>query len=143
MIYLISDFHFGHENILRFERHQFHSIAEHDQTILDLWKKSIFTDDIVYFLGDFGTLNDENTEVFRNLSGKKIMLVGNHDVKAKSYYALRYKFDEVIDTPMFLCKRIVLSHEPIKVNDDVINVHGHLHNAKLDFLITSMPIFMN
>lgn len=138
MIYFVSDFHFGHTNILKFERSHFATIEDHDKTLLKLWKDNIHDDDIVYFLGDFGNLNDEDAQNFKSLKGKKFMIIGNHDKKSIDYYKDRYGFNDVYKTPIYLHKRIVLSHDPIKVNDDVINIHGHLHNAVLD-----LPNYIN
>lgn len=30
------------------------------------------------------------------------------------------------------CNDIVLSHTPVKINSDELNIHGHIHNAPLD-----------
>ena len=39
---------------------------------------------------------------------------------------------------MWLSPRICLSHYPERVDKDVVNVHGHLHNSKLD-----LPNYIN
>lgn len=131
MIYFTSDFHFGHKKLITFERTKFPTIEEHNNKIIRIWEKTIKSEDTVYFLGDFGFLNDEQAQIFKNLPGKKIILLGNHDNLSELEYREKYGFEEVYKNPIYLSKRIILSHEPVVCGKDVINVHGHLHNAKL------------
>lgn len=124
-IWIISDLHFGHKNIIQHERHQFVSIEEHDEFIIKALNYYVKPTDTLYILGDIG-----NVELIHRLNGRKFLIRGNHDRRDKVVY-LGY-FVEVYDTPIYIAKNIVLSHEPIKVNDSIYNVHGHLHNAVLD-----------
>ena len=125
MEYFISDPHFGHANILKFERHEFKSIEEHDAFIVASINKVVTKFDTLYLLGDIGEL-----ENVTKLNGKKILIMGNHDKLAK--YKYEEVFDEVYDTPVYLSKRIVLSHIPIPTTPGVLNVHGHLHGSILN-----------
>lgn len=136
MIYFISDFHFGHKNILNFERNQFNTIEEHDQYIISMYNKIVKRDDTCYILGDLGAAGFRVSEAyliecFKQLNGHKIIILGNHDRYSKSFYRGLYGVKEVYDHPIYISKRIALSHDPIKVDDDVLNIHGHLHNATL------------
>lgn len=124
-IYVISDLHFGHENILKFERTRFSNIEEHDAFIIESINKVVKVTDILWILGDIG-----NLDKVRLLNGQKKLIMGNHDKKSKQEY-LGF-FAEVYNTPIYLNKRVVLSHEPIQVNHSVLNVHGHLHGSILD-----------
>lgn len=128
--YFCSDFHFGHVKIIEIERMECATIQEHDEKILKMLEKLQASDEL-YFLGDFGFLNSEMTLRFKNIRAKKHMLIGNHDNKALSFYQEKYGFDYVHPGPFYLTRRIVLSHEPIKVEGGILNVHGHLHNASL------------
>lgn len=137
MIYFISDFHFGHSNILNFERKQFNNITEHDNYIINEYNKVIKKDDIVYILGDlgcagYGTTRDYLQQCFLKLNGKKIIVAGNHDRYPASFYETLQGVVDFYNHPVYLSKRIVVSHEPVKVDDDVINGHGHLHGAILN-----------
>jgi len=141
MMYLIiSDTHFGHENILRFERKgRFKTIAEHDEVILEVWKKCLRrlkSSDTFYFLGDFCVKGLESLYVERLLLPmheapcKKVMIMGNHDkdIDKELLYGL---FDEVYDYPIYISNRVVLSHFPCAVYDSQVNVHGHTHGMEL------------
>jgi hypothetical protein len=61
----------------------------------------------------------------KGLKGHKIMIKGNHDVNTTQFY-LDLGFDEVYEKP-YNIGNIVFSHEPIEVNSDEINIHGHIH----------------
>lgn len=128
MDYFISDTHFGHKNILTFERTQFKTIQEHDDFI---WKKlgKLTVNDTLYHLGDFGVLDETTTARWKALPCKTILIRGNHD---GSIGQLKAIFDEVHNEPVFYKKRILLSHEPLPVTDGTLNVHGHLHSARLN-----------
>ena len=128
MIYFISDTHFGHSNILSFERTNFKTIEEHDEYILSLLKK-LTAEDVLYHLGDFAFyLSEEVKKKWLALPCKKILILGNHDL----YSFCRNYFDEVYRQPVFLTKQILLSHEPEKCSSYVLNIHGHLHGSYLD-----------
>lgn len=125
MKYFISDLHFGHANILRFERTEFATIEEHDQFIIDTINKKVKMTDTLYILGDIG-----NVDKVRYLNGRKILLLGNHDTQSAGIY--RSFFSEVYEHPFYFNKRILLSHHPHPVDAGVLNVHGHLHGSRLD-----------
>src|ERR1017187_8464250 len=48
-----ADFHFGHNNIIRYCNRPFRSVEEMDKTILERLNASVKANDILYFLGDF------------------------------------------------------------------------------------------
>ena len=125
----ISDPHLGHENIIKVERTQFTSIKEHDDYIKNLIMTEVKTYDTLYVLGDVGELTKENISFWKNVPGKKILIRGNHDTQKGR---LEDAFDNVSNVPIFYNKRILLSHEPLPVTNETINVHGHLHGAYLD-----------
>jgi len=123
--YFIADLHFGHTNLLRWEREGFSSIEEHDNFIITLINKRVKPTDILYILGDVGDVTK-----IPQINGRKIMIMGNHDKRSMKEY-LGY-FAEVYDHPVYLTDSILLSHYPVKVETHVLNVHGHLHGALLD-----------
>lgn len=52
-IYYISDLHFGHSNIIRFDNRPFSNVQEMEETIVKNWNERVAKDDVVYILGDF------------------------------------------------------------------------------------------
>lgn len=126
--YHISDTHFGHENVLIFERPQFQTIDEHDDFIFRLIESTVKPDDTLIHHGDFGRLHEPIMERWDAINCEKILIKGNHDTQTGKLESI---FDKVQNEPIFLKKRILLSHEPLPVAPDTINVHGHLHNSRL------------
>lgn len=125
----ISDPHLGHENIIKFERTQFTSINEHDDYIKNLIMTEVKPYDTLYVLGDVGELTQENISFWQNVPGKTILIRGNHDTQRRR---LEEAFDTVSNVPIYYNKRILLSHEPLPVTNETLNVHGHLHGAYLE-----------
>ena len=52
-IYIISDTHFNHENIIKYCNRPFKDINEMNDAIIDNWNRIVKKDEIVYHLGDF------------------------------------------------------------------------------------------
>lgn len=125
----ISDPHLSHENIIKFERTQFKTIKEHDIYIKSLITKNTQKNDTLYVLGDVGELTKENMLFWKNLKCKTVLIRGNHDTQKQKLLEV---FNVVSDVPIFYNKRILLSHEPLPVTNETINIHGHLHGAYLD-----------
>lgn len=141
MDYIISDLHFGDKGIIKFERTEFDTVEQHDAFLVQQWNKTIVNkNDRVFFLGDLhdNSSNKKDLEYLKTLVSKlrgyKIMILGNHDVYKEQDY-LDLGFNEVIKGPYYYKPYIILSHEPCREafrNPYVWNIHGHLHNAKLE-----------
>lgn len=126
--FLISDTHFGHENILKFDPPRpFSSIKEHDQTIIDNWNKIVGTNDKVYHLGDIGFPNSGYTgRVLSALNGTKVLIKGNHDALKLSVYSQYFKDIRAYHQ----LDKIILAHIPL--HPDSLSrwrgqIHGHTH----------------
>jgi calcineurin-like phosphoesterase family protein len=84
-IWFTADFHFGHNNIIRYCNRPFPSVEEMDQTILDRLNASVKANDILYFLGDFCIGSQAKAlERRKEIRCKKIFAVpGNHDKQVR------------------------------------------------------------
>ena len=138
MRYFISDFHFGHyyngRGIITFERTQFNTIEEHDgyiEAVISKLCRKLKPGDEVWNLGDFGSLDELDTvNWIKETGAKAYFLYGNHDAQSDLSYFEKY-FDQVFLYPVYLSQKLVVSHYPVAVFPDTVNVHGHLHGAKL------------
>ncbi len=132
-IYLIANTHFNHNNIIKYCNRPFKDIEEMNKSIINNWNSIVDKDDIVYHLGDF-LLGDNISDFVSKLNGKIYLVRGNHDGKSINFY--NNIGLEVAPTKIRLDEyKIILSHRPLEDNqipDDYINIHGHIHNAKLD-----------
>lgn len=132
MVYFISDTHFYHYNIIRYCDRPFEDIETMNIKMIESWNSVVKEDDIVYFLGDFGFGDKEMlSNICAQLNGRKIMLRGNHDLRRGKQSWQDIGFESVSDKTIMFQEDIVLSHEPIEVEEDVLNIHGHIHNAIL------------
>ena len=132
-IFFASDHHFGHNNILRFQRNDgtllrpgFSNIEEMDEHLIERWNKVVRPQDKVYHCGDF-TMRDTCLSYVKRLNGHKRLILGNHDKFPVKRY-VEAGFEEVYGSRQF--EGIICTHIPIhpgSMSRWKINVHGHLH----------------
>lgn len=138
MKYYISDLHFGHESVIKFDNRPFANVDEMDMTIIDNWNKRITKNDQVYILGDFAFHNEKPFSWYlKQLNGQKHLIVGNHDRKllkdseAMGYFVSVDHYLEITDEK----QRIILSHYTIAEWNGFYrqswHIYGHIHN-KID-----------
>lgn len=125
-IWLISDTHFGHENILRYAGRPFATAADMDAAMVARWNALVQPSDKVYHLGDVA-MRKEALAVVRQLHGHKRLIRGNHDIfRTKDYLAAG--FEEVMGVRVLA--ECLLSHFPVhpgSMGRYRGNLHGHLH----------------
>lgn len=127
--WFISDTHFGHKNILEFEKEArpFSCIEEMHEVMIDRWNSVVGREDTVYHLGDFA-FGRHNIKIAGRLNGRKKLVMGNHDTYPTAEY-LEY-FDKLYGVVFY--ERCILSHVPVHKNGLgsrwMMNVHGHLHS---------------
>ncbi len=137
-IWLISDTHFFHENILRFtieggdRLRPFNDITEMHETIIRKWNMLVAPTDHVYHLGDVTfDYGKKFNELMYALNGKKRLTVGNHDhIYGQKGMALGKHFEKIMLWRGFREEELTMSHMPLKeghFRDGRVNVHGHTH----------------
>lgn len=120
-IFLTSDQHFGHQNIIKYCNRPFdfslEGVIDCIKTIFERYNEKVSDDDIVFHLGDVAFLNKTNKDMFKtilkNLKGKKILIRGNHDKFPDSFYeecGFLAVEDYIILGDYFLC------HYPLNEN---------------------------
>lgn len=139
MIYITSDLHFSHINILKYhsESRPFSSIQEMNETIVKNWNNKVSKEDITYILGDVfmgGSLALENNLKYLNaLNGSKCLIIGNHDDKFLEHSEFIKCFDIVSYSEMLYYKDKIftMTHKPPlnKIDDTIYyHLHGHTHS---------------
>jgi len=134
-IFVISDTHFGHENILKFKDDDggyirgFSCVDEMNEVIVDNWNAVVRPQDIIYHLGD--VFFSDGHKVLNRLNGRKRLIAGNHDnLKSKH---LQNNFQKVMESRQFREFKCILTHRPIIIPEDqrfIWNIHGHIHQNK-------------
>lgn len=142
--FLISDLHLGQRNCFKGwvdkegkETRPFSSIEEFHDVIIERWNGVVTSSDKVYVLGDV-VMRKEAFPILDKLLGKKILIMGNHDIFGIDTY-IKY-FDEVYGVKVLAKQNLILSHMPIQ--EDSLwrwraerwwtNVHGHTHHNLLE-----------
>lgn len=129
-MFLISDTHFNHTNIIKYCDRPFHSAHEMNEALIYNWNSVVSENDIIYHLGDFGLGNDEQVKAITSrLNGKKILILGNHDVRRGIERWKSLGFYEVYKKE-FRVGKYILTHRPIEISKDYINIFGHIHNKE-------------
>lgn len=133
-IFVLSDTHFGHDNILNFKREDgsplraFESAVQMDQHMIERWNSVVRPQDHVYHLGDVAMRRADISTVAR-CNGHKRLVRGNHDVyRTKDY--LPY-FDEIYGSRVL--DDMIFTHipiHPLSLGRFKANVHGHIHANK-------------
>ena len=129
-IWIISDTHFNHANIIRYCARPYVSTEEMNKDLIKRWNNIVRPQDTVYHLGDFGMGGkNEITEWRRALNGRVKLIKGNHDGHSNQWYR-DCGFDEVYDRSILIQDFYILSHAPLSVmpNYPFVNIFGHIHN---------------
>lgn len=130
--WVISDPHFSHANILKFERspgvplRDFPDVETMDETLIANWNETVADGDRVYLLGDVAFHPRVFKAIIPRLKGRICLVPGNHEPpKMRQYFDL---FDDV--RGYVVKKGFVMSHIPIhpgSLSRWQLNIHGHTH----------------
>lgn len=186
-VFVTSDLHFGHENILGFEEGRWdlcgidrqkaitkyildndidipntndkdfkskwehiqakvnkEYIELHDKELIKRWNDVIkYDNDLVFILGDFSFRNGKETnEILKQLKGRKILVLGNHDNIFMDKDFDKSLFVDIVNYKEITLdnQRIIMFHFPIQVwnkkHAGALHLYGHVHSNKT----TSHPL---
>lgn len=141
-IYFTSDTHFSHKNSMRYCGRPFFTVEQCDEAMIERWNSVVKPEDTVYHLGDVSMKTEPIKRLLPRLNGKKILIVGNHDLmydyfiktRGQKFIDRMYKeyteagFVEIHKSGYMLpgWVNIRLSHFPTR------NVEDNKHNDKHD-----------
>ncbi len=103
-IFITSDTHFFHENIIKYCARPFKDSEDMNQSIIQNWNKVVSPEDDVYVIGDFALIkgedHDEKLRKLQRLSdsliGNKHLIFGNHDYFTDEEYMTYGGFEDVV-----------------------------------------------
>lgn len=152
-VYMVSDLHIGHKNILKHSPQRINimglkddtDVEGHDRWIKEMWLNTVKRGDHVYVLGDFIMSNREYAMRYLHVLKSKgchiHLIVGNHDsvtvklenmfksidlIKVVDFKKTAFPF---IEEESFTC---VLCHYPMKSwprkCHGSVNLYGHVHD---------------
>jgi calcineurin-like phosphoesterase family protein len=133
-VWLISDTHFHHANILKFTGYDgkpmrvFDDVHHMDEHMVSRWNSVVKPEDKVYHLGDVALSHTaEGFKIMHRLNGRKTLILGNHD--PKDLRLLSPHFKHIYSSRML--DRLLLTHipvHPMSLGKAEANVFGHVHN---------------
>ena len=136
-IWFTADFHFGHQNIIRYCNRPFATISEMDGEILARLNDSVAEADTIYFLGDFCRGDGKAALAYRRqIRCKNIFFVeGNHDAGAKKICS-EFGWWKQIAEVKARDQLIVLCHYAMRVWHHSFrgswHLYGHSHGRLAD-----------
>lgn len=143
MILFAADLHLGHENIIELCKRPFADVDEMDAGIIEKWNSKVKKNDIVYLIGDVVWDKKKVAYYMEQLSGRKILLAGNHDSTWIKREECQEYFERIIPYlevnlnghPITMCHYPMLewkaSREETKRKLGYL-IHGHIHNRIAD-----------
>lgn len=132
--FYISDWHYGHKNILSYDNRPFKTIDEMNNALIERWNGVVSKQDDVYVLGDmFWCAEEMAVDVLRSLNGFKVLICGNHDRctnrNFRDQFTVIHDYMEIVDND----RHVVLSHYPIPCFKNHFHgwyhLYGHVHNS--------------
>lgn len=126
----IGCLHLGHEWMAR--HRGFQDSLHHDDYLIKEWNKVVNKKDLTYILGDVTMEKNEHYYLLDQLNGRKIVVMGNHDLPKHSKELLNYV--EAV-AGMIDYKGYTLTHAPIhpaEISFYHMNIHAHIHENKLE-----------
>lgn len=136
-VWLVSDTHFNHTNIIEFCDRPFVGARHMNEVLIENWNSVIKPKDIVWHLGDFGFSGSHKnnahklSDIYYQLHGQKHLILGNHDEKNTDVLNLNWSSVSHYEFIKWDGKRYVLCHYPMASWRDasrgVKHFHGHCH----------------
>lgn len=135
-VFIISDTHFNHTNIIKYCNRPFASVAEMNQTLIDNWNRVVRPQDTVIHCGDFAftrankkAAGDAIRALTKSLNGRKILILGNHDDKRIRYkdcgFGAQFYHFWVVESKIF-CHCVDWVDEADKCGRFIY--YGHVHD---------------
>lgn len=155
-VWLTSDLHFGHANILAYAARHHRDVAQMNADLLAMLRKQVGPDDLLVIAGDLMFGEDPAVlDTLATLSASLILVAGNHDFDKSGHFRWPWRcFSAVVPflywhwagqnclvthLPVLvpvpvegLAVKVALSTDPRFSNPSqglaqVVNYHGHLH----------------
>lgn len=130
MRWFIADTHFGHHNVIEYDKRPFKDVDHMNDQMIERWNSVISATDTVYHLGDSAFLPvDIQSNILSRLNGRKVLIRGNHDKSENTCYRIGWDF---------VCEGLLINlkgfsftcvHNPDSCNLGGFILHGHTHKS--------------
>ena len=135
-VFFIADLHFGHKDVIPFDKRPFRDVEEMEAEMIRRWNARVLDRDHVFVIGDmFGGVNTSHAgEIVHALNGKIHLIRGNHDPRGEVFESL---FEEVKISKQIQVRvrgekqRVIMRHRLLPVfkgsDEGVVHLYGHTH----------------
>ncbi len=131
-VWVWSDLHLGHENIIRYTNRPFRNANEMDKALYANWRSRVGEADTLVFVGDFAMRHalceDTWRRVRQGVGRVKHLVAGNHDLTGSG--SLRVAGFDFISSLLWVDgdPPLLFTHLPLKnLPQGWVNLHGHTH----------------
>lgn len=130
-IYFTADTHFGHANVIKYDKRPFKDVNEMDKQLIARWNTMVNHNDTIYHLGDW-TLGDftKFSNTFKETQGKVYIIIGGHDWRWWSQVGTDLPKNKSGNRPQFFIPNVSMASVTIQ--------HSYLHTDK-----GYLPIVLN
>lgn len=142
--WVVADWHFGHENIIRYCSRPWTDVNKMDADLVKLHNSVVSPEDTVYVIGDVTLKTSERLgqirRILQKMNGTKHLIFGNHDAWHWERYLdagfqschtyLEISQDgPTVPRGTLLTKPVSLCHDPAWAQDkSKLWICGHVHN---------------
>lgn len=131
----------------------FSDVQEMNKALVENFNKVMNKDDVLLILGDVCSYGNHREAVrcLKEIKGKKVLIVGNHDKEPLTHKSFRNLFVDIRENELIREKNhsIFLSHYPMAEWDGyfkgIWHFYGHVHNSMqgAGFLMKLFPTACN
>lgn len=134
MNYYISDLHFSHKNIIKFDDRPYQTTDQMNADLIKRWNSVATEKDDIYVLGDMFWDSKAAPMILEQLNGRIHLIKGNHDnisPEMLHYFASISGYSEFNDNG----RHVILCHYPIMFYNHSFMKNcwmlcGHVHNTR-------------
>ena len=142
-VWMTSDLHFLHANIINYSRRPFYNVSDMTGAHLRLLQK-VPANELLIFVGDMALGNyQDGVDLIKTIRARKLLIVGNHDMTRDGrcrYGRERGLFEAIVPFLHWMGpmgRLVFVSHYPAFIPSDfkgerVMNYHGHLHEKNME-----------
>lgn len=140
MNYYISDLHFSHKNIIKFDGRPYNTTEQMNTDLIKRWNDVVSSKDDVYVLGDMFWVPEDAPMILEQLNGHLHLIKGNHDKISSDmmrYFDSISGYAELNDEGRY----VILCHYPIMFYNHSCMKNcwmlcGHVHNTRENTWLT-------
>jgi calcineurin-like phosphoesterase family protein len=132
-VWVWSDQHLGHKNIIRYSDRPFSSVGEMVEQLIANYNLCVKDNDICLWVGDVAFMGDEGANALLDqCNGYKILIVGNHDFNHGKLKKMNFDEVHLLYTIEYPDIGLLFTHYPLEegLPEGYVNVHGHIHRGR-------------